>query len=39
MERFKLDARRAFAMLTKLSQDSNIPVRQIAEELVKSLDG
>jgi transcriptional regulator with GAF, ATPase, and Fis domain len=39
MERFKLDAGRAFAMLTKLSQDSNIPVRHIAEELVKSLDG
>ena len=32
MERFKLDAWRAFAMLTKLSQDSNIPLRQIAEK-------
>jgi transcriptional regulator with GAF, ATPase, and Fis domain len=38
MERFKLDAGRAFAMLTKLSQDANIPLRQIAEKLVKSLD-
>jgi len=39
MERFKLDAGRAFAMLTNLSQDSNIPLRQIAEKLVESLNG
>ena len=37
MERFKLDAGGAFALLTKLSQDANIPVRIIAQQLVDSL--
>lgn len=35
MERFGIDALQAFAMLRKLSQDSNIPVAQIAERLVQ----
>jgi ANTAR domain-containing protein len=30
MERFRIDAVKAFVMLTKLSQESNIPVREIA---------
>jgi transcriptional regulator with GAF, ATPase, and Fis domain len=34
MERFNVDAVRAFELLTKLSQDSNIRVADIAEELV-----
>jgi transcriptional regulator with GAF, ATPase, and Fis domain len=37
MERFKLDATRAFALITKLSQDGNIPVRIIAQQIVDSL--
>ena len=37
MERFKLDATRAFALITKLSQDANIPVRIIAQQIVDSL--
>jgi transcriptional regulator with GAF, ATPase, and Fis domain len=37
MERFKVDAGRAFALITKLSQDSNIPVRVVAQQLVDSL--
>ena len=37
MERFKLDAGRAFALITKLSQDGNIPVRKIAQQVVDSL--
>jgi len=37
MERFKLDATRAFAMITKLSQDGNIPVRVLAQQIVDSL--
>jgi GAF domain-containing protein len=37
MERFKLDATRAFALITKLSQDGNIPVRRIAQQVVDSL--
>ena len=37
MERFKLDASRAFALMTKLSQDGNIPVRVLAQQLVDSL--
>jgi len=38
MERFRLDAVRAFALITKLSQDANIPVRIIAQQLVDSLE-
>ncbi|OBB96480.1 GAF and ANTAR domain-containing protein [Mycobacterium sp. 852002-40037_SCH5390672] len=34
MERFHVDAVRAFELLTRLSQDRNAPVRQIAQELV-----
>ena len=33
MERFGVDAMRAFQLLTKLSQDSNTPVRTVAERL------
>lgn len=39
MERFNLDAGRAFALLAKLSQDTNIPVRVVAERLVDPLSG
>ncbi len=38
MERFKVDAVRAFALMTKLSQDSNTPVRIIAARIVESTD-
>jgi transcriptional regulator with GAF, ATPase, and Fis domain len=34
MERFNLDAGRAFALLAKLSQDTNIPVRTVAQRIV-----
>ena len=37
MERYKLDAGRAFALLVKLSQDSNTPLRSVAQRLVDSL--
>jgi transcriptional regulator with GAF, ATPase, and Fis domain len=37
MERYKLDATRAFALITKLSQDGNTPVRTIAAQIVDSL--
>jgi transcriptional regulator with GAF, ATPase, and Fis domain len=37
MERFRLDATRAFALITKLSQDGNIPVRRIAQQVVDLL--
>ncbi len=36
MERFLLDAQHAFALLTKLSQDTNTPVRTVASQLVAS---
>jgi transcriptional regulator with GAF, ATPase, and Fis domain len=39
MERFKVDAGRAFALIVKLSQDTNTPVRVIAHQLVDSIDG
>ena len=39
MERFTIDAGRAFALIAKLSQDSNIPVRQVAQRLVSSTHG
>lgn len=34
MERFHLDAGRAFDLLTRLSQERNTPVREIAQQLV-----
>jgi hypothetical protein len=34
MERYGVDAVQAFAVLRKLSQDSNVPLVQVAEELV-----
>jgi transcriptional regulator with GAF, ATPase, and Fis domain len=37
MERFKIDAEQAFNLLTKLSQESNIPVRALAQQLVDSV--
>jgi GAF domain-containing protein len=37
MERFQIDAVKAFVMLTRLSQQSNIPVRTIAVRVVESL--
>ncbi len=36
MERFKVDASRAFALITKLSQDSNTRLRVVAQQLVDS---
>jgi AmiR/NasT family two-component response regulator len=36
MERFNIDADRAFAMLTRLSQESNTRAEQIARMLVQS---
>ncbi len=38
MERYQLNDERAFAFLTRLSQDHNIKLRRVAEELVKELD-
>ena len=38
MERFKIDAQRAFALLANLSQDSNMPLRQIAQRMVDSIE-
>jgi len=35
MERYGVDAVRAFELLRKLSQDSNVPLMQIAKELVE----
>jgi hypothetical protein len=34
MERFHVDATRAFQLMTKLSQDSNTPIKEIARRLV-----
>jgi predicted transcriptional regulator of viral defense system len=34
MERFGVDARRAFAMLTAISQETNTPVRDLAARFV-----
>lgn len=36
MERFKVDAVRAFELLTKLSQNTNTPLRIVAQKLVDS---
>ncbi|MEV6282108.1 GAF and ANTAR domain-containing protein [Kribbella sp. NPDC051770] len=38
MERYQLNDERAFAFLTRLSQDNNIKLRNVAEEIVKELD-
>jgi len=37
MERFHLDAPRAFALLTRLSQTENIKLREIATQLVADI--
>jgi AmiR/NasT family two-component response regulator len=37
MERFRLDAVRAFSLMTKLSQDTNTPVRIIAQRVVDTI--
>jgi transcriptional regulator with GAF, ATPase, and Fis domain len=37
MERYKLDAGRAFSTLVKLSQDTNTPLRLLAQRLVASV--
>lgn len=37
MERFKVDAGRAFHLMTKLSKDSNTPVRILAQQIVASV--
>jgi transcriptional regulator with GAF, ATPase, and Fis domain len=37
MERFKIDAERAFNLLAKLSQESNVPVRGLAQQIVDSV--
>src|SRR5260370_39435585 len=34
MERFEIDAVRAFELLTRMSQNANTPVRGIAEEVI-----
>ena len=36
MERYRVDAVQAFEVLRKLSQDSNVPLLQIASELVEN---
>jgi transcriptional regulator with GAF, ATPase, and Fis domain len=36
MERFSIDAVQAFELLTKLSQDTNTPVREIAEHVINA---
>ena len=36
MERYRVDAVQAFEVLRKLSQDSNVPLLQIAAELVEN---
>lgn len=38
MERFRVDAERAFELLKRLSQHSNVPVAEIARRLVHSSD-
>jgi hypothetical protein len=38
MERYTLNDERAFAFLTRLSQDHNIKLRRVAEEIVNELD-
>ncbi|ONI71624.1 hypothetical protein BWI15_15795 [Kribbella sp. ALI-6-A] len=38
MERYNLNDERAFAFLTRLSQDNNVKLRRVAEEIVKELD-
>jgi hypothetical protein len=38
MERYKLPEQQAFAFLTRLSQQGNIKLRRVADELVEALD-
>ncbi|ADB34808.1 ANTAR domain protein with unknown sensor [Kribbella flavida DSM 17836] len=38
MERYKLTDQRAFAFLTRLSQDHNVKLRRVAQELVNALE-
>lgn len=38
MERFRVNAAQAFNLMTKLSQDSNVPVAKVARQLVESHD-
>jgi GAF domain-containing protein len=38
MERYKLDAQRAFAFLTRLSQQRNVKLRQLAEEVNETVE-
>ena len=37
MERYGVDAVQAFELLRKLSQDSNVPLIQVATELVSTV--
>ncbi|WP_072803563.1 GAF and ANTAR domain-containing protein [Rhodococcoides yunnanense] len=36
MERYKIDSAQAFDLLTKLSQEQNLPLRRIAQDLVEA---
>jgi AmiR/NasT family two-component response regulator len=36
MERFNIDSVRAFEMLKKLSQDTNTPIRDLAQRVIAS---
>jgi AmiR/NasT family two-component response regulator len=36
MERYSVDAVQAFALLRKLSQDANVPLVKIAEDLIET---
>ena len=38
MERYKLTDQRAFAFLTRLSQDGNVKLRKLAEDLNATFD-
>jgi len=38
MERFQIDAMHAFELLKQLSQNTNTPLRQVAERLIESLN-
>lgn len=37
MERFQVDAKRAFEMLSRLSQDQNTPVRDLAQKVIGTI--
>lgn len=36
MERFNVDAVRAFEILTRLSQQTNMPIRELAEQVIRA---